>query len=134
MVTQTYFKAFTSRVGQHTPKIINTFKTAWDEGKSSTWAIKELKDLGITYRRTNMLEDFRRAGALTRVKAGNLEGEVKAMNYFNKVVEPFRKDHNMTNREAWDAIHTWEKDQYETAEEAELLAKAGSQYNFGDTP
>lgn len=130
----TSFKVYSSSVSTSANRVISVFRSAIVEGKSSTSAINILKGEGISYRRVNMLEDFRRAGSLTNVKVGNIQGEMKALDYFNKVVEPFRKENGLTNKEAWQAVHKWEQAQYTTVEEAERLEGAAIKYGFGDSP
>lgn len=130
----TSFKVYSSSMSTSANRVISVFKTAITEGASSTAAIKILKNEGISYRRINMLEDFRRAGALTNVKIGNIQGEMKALDYFNKVVEPYRRENGLTNKQAWEAVHKWEQGQYATVEEAERLEGAAIDYGFGDTP
>lgn len=110
------------------------FQSTIKAGGSSPNAIKILKGEGISYRYQNMLEDFRRAGAISRVKDGNIEGQMKALDYFNKVVEPYRKENGLTSKQAWSDIHRWKEDQEQVVEEAERLADAGIKYGFGDTP
>lgn len=130
----TTFKVYSSSMSTSADRVISVFKTAIIEGGNSTSAIKILKAEGISYRRINMLEDFRRAGALTNVKIGNIQGEMKALDYFNKVVEPYRRENGLTNKQAWEAVHKWETGQYATVEEAERLEGANIKYGFGDTP
>lgn len=130
----TSFKVYSSSVSTSAERVFSVFQSAIKAGGSSSSAINVLKGEGISYRRINMLEDFRRAGAVSRVKEGNIEGQMKALDYFNKVVEPFRKEHSLSNKGAWDAVHKWQKAQYETLEEAQQLEDANIKYGFGDTP
>lgn len=128
------FKMYSSSVATSSERVLSVFKDSIHAGKSSTYAIDILKSEGISYRRINMLEDFRRAGSLQNVKIGNIKGEMKALDYFNKVVEPFRKENGLTNKKAWEQIHSWENAQYKTVEEAEKLEGNAIKYGFGDTP
>ena len=130
----TSFKVYSSSVSTSAERVFSVFQGTIKAGGSSSTAIKILKGEGISYRRINMLEDFRRAGAVSRVKEGNIEGQMKALDYFNKVVEPFRKEHGLSNKNAWEAVHKWQKAQYETVEEAQKLEDASIKYGFGDTP
>jgi len=129
-----FFRVATSSVAARSTQVIDVFKAAWDAGKPAATAIKELKDQGISYRRQNMLDDYRRAGALTRVKEGNLQGIVKANKYYDTVFEPFRKANNLTAQKAWDQIHAWENGQYKTVEEAKRIEDQNIQYGFDTSP
>lgn len=130
----TSFKVYKSSVSTSADRVVSVFKSAIDAGKSSSYAINVLKGEGISYRRINMLEDFRRAGSLTRVKTGNIQGQMKALDYFNKVVEPFRKENGLTNKQAWEAVHKWEQAQYTTVEEAKRIEGAAIEFNFDHSP
>lgn len=128
------FKVYSSSVSISAERVFDVFKTTIDAGGSSSAAIKILKGEGISYRRINMLEDFRRTGAITRVKDGNIKGEMRALDYFNKVVEPFRKAEGLSNKKAWEEIHRWENAQEMITEEAIKLVDTGIKYGFADTP
>jgi len=130
----TSFKVYSSSVSTSAERVLSVFKGASIEGRSAASAIKTLKAEGISYRRINMLEDFRRAGAVTTVRAGNIRGEMRALDYFNKVVEPFRKGEGISGKQAYEKIHQWEKAQYETYEDAVESEDAASRYGFADTP
>lgn len=128
------FKVYSSSVSISADRVFEVFRTTIEAKGSSSAAINILKGEGISYRRINMLEDFRRAGAITRVKDGNIKGQMKALDYFNKVVEPFRKENGLTNKGAWEQVHAWEDAQYKTVEEAQKIEGAAIKYGFGDTP
>lgn len=134
MALLTSFKVYSSSVSTSAERVLSIFQSTIKARGSSTRAIKILKDEGISYRRINMLEDFRRMGAISRVREGNIEGQMKALDYFNKVVEPYRVENRLTNKQAWSDIHRWKEDQEKIVEEAERLEAAGIKYGFGDTP
>lgn len=129
-----FFAVATSKVASQAPKVVSVMSQAWAEGKSSGWAINQLKGLGLSYKRTNMLQDFRRAGSISRVAEGNTQGLLKAHKYFENIIEPFRKAEGLTMKQAFDKLHKWEKMQYDTEEQARELEEAGSKYNFEYTP
>lgn len=128
------FKVYSSSVSTSAERVFTVFDTAIRAKQSSTAAIKILKGEGISYRRQDMLEDFRRAGSLTRVGEGNIQGQMKALDYFNKVVEPYRAENKLTSKEAWKDIHDWQLRQYKTTEEAERLEGLNIEYHFDKTP
>lgn len=130
----TSFKVYSSSVSTSAERVLSVFQNTIAARGSSSSAIKILKGEGISYRRINMLEDFRRAGAISRVAEGNIQGQMKALDYFNKVVEPYRKENGLTSKQAWSDIHRWKDDQEQVVEEAERLADAGIKYGFGNTP
>lgn len=131
---ETFFAVASSKVASQAPQVVKVFSQAWTEGKSSTWAINQLKGMGLSYKRTNMLQDFRRAGSISRVAEGNAQGLLKAHQYFENIMEPFRKSEGLTMKQAYDQLHKWEKAQYATEEEARRIEEAGSKYNFEYTP
>ena len=124
----------TFKVSSSAERVVSIFRDTINEGGSAASAIKTLKSEGISYRRINMLEDFRRAGAIAHVKPGNIEGEKRALDYFNHVVEPFRKAEKLTGKEAYEHIHEWQKAEYDTYEEAEQAEEEASRYGFEDSP
>ena len=128
------FKVYSSSVSTSAERVLSLFKSTIHEGGSAASAIRVLKAEGISYRRINMLEDFRRAGAIQGVRAGNITGEMRALDYFNDVVEPFRKSEGLSGKQAYDKIHTWERAQYDTWEEAEQAEEEASRYGFRDSP
>lgn len=128
------FKIYLSSQAISADRVIDVFRQYSKDGKSASSAISILKGEGISYRRINMLEDFRRAGSLINVRPGNIRGEMKALDYFNRVIEPYRKQNNLSNKQAWKDVHAWEKAQYSTVEEAKKLEGANIKYGFGDTP
>jgi len=134
LVYEQLFRVAASKIGVHAPKVVGIFSQAVAEGKSSTWAISQLKTQGLTYKRINMLEDYRRAGSIARVAEGNVEGLRKAHNYFENVFEPFRKKEGLTTAKAWERIHMWENQQELTVEEAKRLEAQNIEYGFDSSP
>lgn len=134
MALNAMFKVATSTASSASARVVSIFESAVSEGKSASAAIKQLQAEGLSYRRTNMLADYRRAQHVSRVKIGNVEGELKAHQYFDRVVEPFRKQEGLTYKQALDRIHKWEKGQYETTEQAIELEDYANRYGFSTTP
>lgn len=134
MALLTSFKVYSSSVSTSAEQILSIFKTSLHQGESASKAISRLKAGGYSYRRQDMLEDYRRAGAVQSVRAGNIPGEMRALEYFNSVVEPFRKSEGLTGTKAYEKIHVWERGEYLTLEEAEEAEEEASRYGFKDSP
>lgn len=71
---------------------------------SSTWTTNKLTRMGLTYRRQDMLYDFRRTGVIGLAKT--LTAHNKAEDFFENIIEKIRKEHN-TDLEG--AFKRWEE-------------------------
>ncbi|MHC1567535.1 MAG: hypothetical protein ACXQTD_07485 [Candidatus Syntropharchaeia archaeon] len=84
---------------------------------------EELRELGLSYRRKDMLEDYRRAGAIAFAR--DYEARVKAERWFEKFFEPARKKTGLTGRkfmEYWEETkRKWEEGESLTPEQEALV-------------
>lgn len=74
------------------------------KGLSATWMTEELKRKNLSYRRADMLYDFRRTSIVGRAKS--LEAMQKANDFFENIIEKIRKDRHTDLKEA---IEIWER-------------------------
>lgn len=80
----------------------------------------ELKARGLSYRKTDMLSDYRRGQAIE--KALTYDAKHRAESWFDTVFEPFRAKHDFTSKEASRFIQRGEYGLLETIEEMEEYA------------
>lgn len=128
------FKVASGKLAPKASTIIDTLVKGWQEGKTSTAIEKLLKSQGLSYRRQNFLEDWRRAGAISRVAPGNVEGARKALEYFDKVIEPYRKQEGLSFEAALKNIHKWEKNREKLVEAGDKIVNQAIQYGFDTSP
>jgi len=129
-----YFKVISSKVSAQNRQVLQIFQKAVAEKRSAASAIRELKEKGLTYRRTHMLEDFRRMQHIAKVKPGNIEGQQRALDFFDKVVEPYRKQHKLTYDKAILEVRKYLEGQVETIQKARQIEGYLDDYGFGETP
>lgn len=129
-----FFKISSSTQVIHGERIINIFDSTIAGKGTASGAIKELKALGISYRRKSMLDDYRRYEAIARIKDRTPDKLSKVFNYYDKVVEPFRKANNLTGKQAWAVIHEWKKGEFETIDRAKEVKAFNIEFKFCRTP
>lgn len=128
------YKVAVSKGSKEAQKVVEILKEGWEAGKTSAAIESQLKREGLSYRRQNFLEDWRRAGAISRVKSGNVEGTQRALEYFDKVIEPYRKQEGLSFQQALQDIHKWEKNREKLVEAGDELAQRAIQYGFDTSP
>lgn len=79
--------------------------------------MNELKGRGLSYRKEDMLADYRRGFAIEKSKT--YDAKFRAEQWFDTVFEPFRAKHGYTSKEASDVLHRGEYGLLETIEEME---------------
>lgn len=134
MVYEEFFKVFSSSIMPKAPQVVDILLSGWKTGQSSSAIEKILKSQGLSYRRQNFLEDWRRAGHIAKINQGNTEKVERALNYFNNVIEPYRKQEGLTYEKALADLHKWEKNREKLIEEADKLAQQAIQYGFDTSP
>jgi len=128
------FRVAMTKGSKEAQKVVQTLREGWEAGKTSAAIESQLKREGLSYRRQNFLEDWRRAGAISRVKSGNVEGTQRALEYFDKVIEPYRKQEGLNFQQALRDIHKWEKNREKLVEAGDELAQRAIQYGFDTSP
>lgn len=88
------------------------------EGKTSTDIIGDLRAEGLTYRRTNMLRDVRRAKA--SAWALTPENRDRALTWFDEVFEPFIVEKGLDPRTAWKEWNKVKDEAWELLEDLEM--------------
>jgi len=75
-------------------------------------------------------------GALLRVDPEASISANRALQFFDTVIEPYRKDlqsrlgRGVTAQEAWSEMHRWQKLQFQSEEDMEQLEKDADAYGF----
>ena len=129
-----YFKVVSTTQVIHGERIINIFEDRLKEGIGPSKVYNELREMGIGYRKTDMLNDYRRYGAMMRIKKRTPEKIKKVFDYYEQVYEPFRKANKLSTKEAWAHIHEWENKEVLTVEEARKHKEEAIKYGFGTSP
>lgn len=107
-------------------KIHDVLKVGVQAKVSGSKIIETLKAAGLTYRRTEMLHDVRRARAVEFAKT--YEGAAASGAYFDDVYEPFRAKRGLTASETNEIFRKKERMEWETAEELEDLLEIEDRY------
>lgn len=77
---------------------------------------ERLRSQGLGYRKTVALDDYRRFQAVDRSLTP--ESRARAENWYDKVYEPFRKEHGYNAKQATEALNKIREGSIETEEEA----------------
>lgn len=129
-----YFKITSSTQVIHGERLINIFEARHKEGIGAQKVYQEIVDAGFGYRKTDLLNDYRRYGAMMRIKDRTPEKIKKVFNYYEQVYEPFRKENKLSTKAAWERIHEWETAEVRTVEEARKHKEEAIKYGFGTSP
>jgi len=106
------------------------------EGLTGSAIKGALQEAGVSYWAVNMNYDIRRMGALLRVDPEASISANRALQFFDTVIEPYRKDlqsrlgRGVTAQEAWSEMHRWQKLQFQSEEDMEQLEKDADAYGF----
>jgi len=97
--------------------------------------MSSLKDEGLSYRRQDMLADIREYGAIANIPEGRPSAISRALDFYNNVVEPYRKDNGLSSKQAWSDVRTYISKNYESEYqeielEADLSDYLGDAYNY----
>ena len=131
---ETFFKVSRVKSPEQSAKVVSTILSGWRTGKSSTSIMNQLKAEGLSYRRINFLEDWRRAGHIQKINPAAVEKQYKALAYFDKVIEPYREQEGLTYKKALADLHKWEKNRETLVEKADKLAQMALKYGFDISP
>jgi hypothetical protein len=134
MAYEAFFKVATSKLAPKSPQVVDILLQGWRTGQTSTAVEKLLKSQGLSYRRINFLEDWRRAGHIANINQANTEKVERALNYFDNVIEPYRKQEGLTYDKALKNLHKWEKNREKLIEAADDLANQAINYGFDTSP
>lgn len=96
----------------------NFMQAAVKLGYSSQRVINELKELGLSYRRIDMLHDIRYAGAVANAKYPDTAE--RAAGWFDNVFEPYRAEKGLTANQASDL---WNKSRNQTWDTLEQMSE-----------
>ena len=129
-----FFRFSSSRVASKSNRVFDIIKEGWKNKQSSSAIEKQLKKEGLSYRRINFLEDWRRMGTISRAKETNILGQKRALEYFDKVIEPYRKQEGISFQQALKDIHKWEKNREELIARGDELARRAYEYGFDTSP
>lgn len=88
--------------------------------------ITELRESGLSYRRQDILDDIRRTGV--SYKARDVEAMGRAQSFYDNVLEPLRKENNLTEKEAWRLWNRIKEQDWENLLEAERYAEVWDVY------
>ena len=116
--------------GSTLEKLWDTLKAGVTEGATASGIIQTLKDMGISYRRQDMLSDIRRMGSVAHISAERMISAEKAMSFYDRIIEPYRKQYGLTGAKAWENFHKWERMQIESEEQLQELEEAASEYHW----
>ena len=116
--------------GSTLEKIWDTLKAGVTEGATASGIIQTLKDMGVSYRRQDMLSDIRRMGSVAHIGAERAISAEKAMSFYDRIIEPYRKQYNLTGAKAWENYHKWERMQIESEEQLQELEEAAADYQW----
>ncbi len=119
-------------------RVSQIFEYGYSTDRPSDYITGRLKDEGLSYRRQEMLLDVRRYGAVINVKNQDERKVGRALDYFDNVVEPYRRDTGLSMSTVWGNIHKKENavkglGEYESDEEEIDIEDASGKYGFGYT-
>lgn len=96
-------------------------------GQAGGQAIYErMRAQGLGYRKTDLLQDYRRFQAIDPAKTDDARN--RAESWFDKVYEPFRKEHGYTAKQATNALKRIREGSIETEEEAQEAGDYADKY------
>lgn len=98
-------------------RIETIFRQNMAANQGGGFAYEQLRRQGLGYRKTVMLEDYRRFQAVDR--ALTPEARQRAETWYDKVYEPFRKAGNMNAAQATKKLREIREGTIETVEQAE---------------
>jgi putative transposon-encoded protein len=108
----------------------NIIKTAVEYKWSTREVQNVLRSEGLGYRRTNILDDYRKMKAINKVKFDDFIKQRKVLDYYENVVRPFAQSEKLKIEQAYKTIKKWEKKQYETIQEMYKIEHYASEYAF----
>lgn len=95
-------------------------KLAQERTVSANALLRELRESGVSYRRQDMLDDVRRSAVSFRAKS--VEGMENAQRFYDTVLEPIRKEYDVTQKEAFKIWRRIQEQDYRDLLEAESFA------------
>ncbi len=117
---------------------VGTVRMLFEQASREGWNTKTLQTKlsvrGLGYRRQDMLEDFRAYKAVSRAPDWKDSAQLNAFKKFYNQIEPYRKARGITLEKAYEEYNKWERGEYESAEEAELIEDYASDYDWETTP
>jgi hypothetical protein len=110
------------------------------EGLTGSAIKGALTQEGLGYWAVNMNYDIRRMGALLRVDPEASISANRALQFFDTVIEPYRKTlstrwgRSATAQEAWGEYHRYKQLEKQAVEDMKQLQQDAIDFGFDDTP
>lgn len=86
-------------------------------GQSTEVLYREMYAAGIAYRKTNLLADYARMKSIAHIDPYKAEKVEAALGYFDRAVNPYRKERGLTVEQAYRDIKTYKTKNYTSAEQ-----------------
>jgi len=112
--------------GENLLRVETIFRQAMTSEKGGQFLYEQLHRQGLSYRKQNILSDYRRFQAIDRSLTP--ESRVRAESWYDKVYEPFRKEHGYNAKQATEALTKIRQGDINTEAEAEASGKYAEAY------
>jgi len=112
--------------GETLLRIETIFKQAMTSEKGGQFLYEQLHRQGLSYRKQNILSDYRRFQAIDRSLTP--ESRARAESWYDKVYEPFRKEMGYNAKQATEALHRIREGDINTEAEAEASGQYAEAY------